>query len=106
MKKFKFLIALALMSGLCAGISQAAPEPEYSLVDVVLEAAGLPEGEQEFTILLAAVLAADPAVVETLSSRGQHTVFAPTDEAFVNLLGELGLEADELLADTELVTQL
>lgn len=93
------------MAGLSAGISQAAPEPEYSLVDVVLEAAQSPEGEREFTILLAAVLAADPAVVETLSSKGQHTVFAPTDEAFVNLLGELRLEADELLNNTELVTQ-
>ena len=31
------------------------------------------------------MLAADPAVLETLSGNGQHTVFAPTDDAFAKL---------------------
>ncbi|MBW2527163.1 MAG: fasciclin domain-containing protein [Deltaproteobacteria bacterium] len=35
-----------------------------------------------FDTLIAAVLAADPAVAETLTGRGQYTVFAPTDDAF------------------------
>ena len=38
-----------------------------------------------FDTLYAAVLAADPAVLETLTGNGQHTVFAPTDEAFAAL---------------------
>ena len=52
-----------------------------------------------FDTLIAAVLAADPAVLERLTSRGQSTVFAPTDEAFLKLgltpanIGTLGQEA-------------
>ena len=40
----------------------------------------------QFDTLIAAVLAADPAVVNTLSGNGQFTVFAPTHAAF-NALG-------------------
>lgn len=36
----------------------------------------------QFDTLIAAVLAADPAVANTLSGNGQFTVFAPTDAAF------------------------
>ena len=35
----------------------------------------------QFDTLIAAVLAADPAVLQRLSARRQSTVFAPTDEA-------------------------
>jgi uncharacterized surface protein with fasciclin (FAS1) repeats len=38
-----------------------------------------------FDTLIAAVLAADPAVVERLSAKRQSTVFAPTDDAFAAL---------------------
>jgi transforming growth factor-beta-induced protein len=58
----------------------------------------------EFTVLVAAVLAADPAIAEALSGEGPFTVFAPTDEAFGALLEALELTAEELLADTELLT--
>ena len=46
----------------------------------------------QFDTLVAAVLAADPVVINTLSSNGQHTVFAPTDEAFM----ALGLDPDNI----------
>jgi uncharacterized surface protein with fasciclin (FAS1) repeats len=59
----------------------------------------------QFTILYAALQAADPAVIETLDGNGQFTVFAPTDQAFLDLLVELGLSSGELLGDQELVTQ-
>jgi len=39
----------------------------------------------QFDTLLAAVLAADPALVEELSSEGAFTVFAPTNDAFAAL---------------------
>ena len=55
-----------------------------------------------FTILVAAVQAA--GLVETLSGDGPFTVFAPTDDAFADLLEVLGVTAEELLADTELLT--
>ncbi len=80
----------------------AAPRQQTTIVDVAL-AANAETGE--FSILIAALLAADPAVLETLDARGQRTVFAPTDAAFVDLLGELGVSAEDLLADQALVTQ-
>lgn len=55
-----------------------------------------------FATLVQAVQAA--GLVEALSAPGPFTVFAPTDDAFAALLIELGLTADELLADTELLT--
>ena len=55
-----------------------------------------------FTILVAAVQAA--GLVDTLSGDGPFTVFAPTDDAFADLLEVLGVTAEELLADTELLT--
>ena len=55
-----------------------------------------------FTTLVAAVQAA--GLVETLSGEGPFTVFAPTDDAFAAALEALGLTAEELLADTDLLT--
>ena len=57
----------------------------------------------EFTILLAAVQAADPSILATLSGAGPYTVFAPTDAAFAAALEALGVTAEELLANTELL---
>lgn len=48
--------------------------------------------EGQFDTLIAAVLAADPVVIETLTGRGQFTVFAPTDDAF----GALGLTPENV----------
>jgi transforming growth factor-beta-induced protein len=60
----------------------------------------------EFTTLLAAVAAADPAVLETLSDpEATLTVFAPTDAAFAALVEALGQEAfDAILADPAALT--
>ena len=52
---------------------------------------------------LAAVQAADPSILATLSGSGPYTVFAPTDAAFAAALESLGLSAEELLADTDLL---
>lgn len=56
----------------------------------------------EFPTLVAAVEAA--GLVETLQGEGPFTVFAPTEEAFADLLAALDVTADELLADTDLLT--
>ncbi|MGC8121693.1 fasciclin domain-containing protein [Marinobacter sp. VGCF2001] len=55
------------------------------------------------TILEAAVLEADPSIAELLGGDDQLTVFAPTDAAFEALLEDLGLTAEQLLANTELL---
>lgn len=56
----------------------------------------------EFTVLLDALNAVEFAAL--LEGEGPYTVFAPTDEAFTALLDELGLTAEELLGNTDLLT--
>ncbi len=60
-------------------------------------------GNADFSILVAAVQAA--GLVDTLKSPGPFTVLAPTNDAFAALLRELGLTADQLLANKPLLTQ-
>ncbi len=61
----------------------------------IAEAAGATD---KFATLLAAVLEADPAVAEALSDPDAiFTVFAPTNEAFADLLAALGLNSLEEL---------
>ena len=79
-----------------------AMEADPTIADVVIASADADPAE--FTILLAAVLAADPSIVAALSDPMQQlTVFAPTDAAFGVALEALDMTADELLADTELL---
>ena len=56
----------------------------------------------EFSVLVEAVVAA--GLTETLSKPGPYTVFAPTNQAFVDLLGELKITKAALLADKALLT--
>ncbi|NWG33335.1 MAG: fasciclin domain-containing protein [Chloroflexi bacterium] len=101
----KFVIALLLVAfavGMFAPTAQAAGKKGNTIVDIAL-AANAQTGE--FSILIAALQAADPAVIRTLSGRGQFTVFAPTDAAFGDLLAELGVTADQLLSDQKLLTR-
>jgi transforming growth factor-beta-induced protein len=74
-----------------------APAEVGTIVDVAVE-------NGSFTTLVAAVQAA--GLVETLSGPGPFTVFAPTDDAFAAALDGLGISAEELLANTELLTSI
>jgi transforming growth factor-beta-induced protein len=77
-----------------------------TIADIVVASA---TGETpEFSTLLAAVQAADPAVLEALSNPdAELTVFAPTDAAFAALAEALGEEAfNAVLADTEFLTNI
>jgi uncharacterized surface protein with fasciclin (FAS1) repeats len=67
--------------------------------NIVAVAQSLPQ----FSILVEAVVAA--GLVDALSAPGPLTVFAPTNDAFVALLAELGVTKDQLLADTTLLTR-
>ena len=68
-------------------------------LDIVQTAQALPQ----FSILVDAVVAA--GLVDALKAPGPLTVFAPTNDAFAALLAELGVTAEQLLADTALLTQ-
>ncbi|HMM84522.1 fasciclin domain-containing protein [Azohydromonas sp.] len=56
-----------------------------------------------FSVLSEAITAA--GLEATLRGPGPFTVFAPTNDAFTALLGELGVTKDQLLADKALLTQ-
>ena len=71
---------------------------EPTIAEIVAEAAA--GDPAEFTVLLAALETAD--LVEALNGEGPFTVFAPTDAAFAALLEELGVTAEELLANPDL----
>jgi transforming growth factor-beta-induced protein len=57
-----------------------------------------------FNILVAALEAADLVDLFADPTAGPFTVFAPTDEAFLAALAALEVSAEDLLADTELLT--
>jgi uncharacterized surface protein with fasciclin (FAS1) repeats len=56
-----------------------------NIVDVAIEINSSGPFSGQFDTLIAAVLAADPGVLEYLTGNGQRTVFAPTDDAFADL---------------------
>jgi uncharacterized surface protein with fasciclin (FAS1) repeats len=75
----------ALALGLAAPAQAAPPTPANNIVDVALAVNASGPFAGQFDTLIAAVLAADPAVLKRLTSARQSTVFAPTDDAFVAL---------------------
>jgi transforming growth factor-beta-induced protein len=66
--------------------------------------AGIASGNEDFSTLVAALGAADLVGSFDECSDGPFTVLAPTNDAFAAALASLGLTAEELLADTELLT--
>jgi uncharacterized surface protein with fasciclin (FAS1) repeats len=111
--KFRLSSTVALSTLLLAGLIaspaiQAAPRTADTIADIVIDNPDIDgDGEGDFSILLTAVTSADPSVLARLSSRGQNTVFAPTDAAFLAAFAELeaaGINPAEVLADTELLT--
>lgn len=66
---------------------------EQSIVEIAV-------GNSDFSILVSALQKAD--LVDALSGEGPFTVFAPTNAAFIKLLGELGITAEQLLNHPQL----
>lgn len=61
-----------------------------TIVDIALEnAAGGDDDRAGLSMLVEAAQSADAAVLETLSGEGNFTVFAPTNQAFINLQATL-----------------
>jgi uncharacterized surface protein with fasciclin (FAS1) repeats len=61
-------------------------------------------GRDDLTILVAAVEAA--GLTSALTGEGPFTIFAPNDDAFEDYLGEMGMTAEDALADTEFLSTL
>jgi uncharacterized surface protein with fasciclin (FAS1) repeats len=92
MKNLKTLSVLAISGLIFASCGQKKKEvkesPKAEVAEVVLEEVApniveVAAGNDNFTTLVAAVKAAE--LVETLSSEGPFTVFAPTNDAFEKL---------------------
>ena len=106
------LLTLTLIAAACGSdesndeAAAETPAAESTTDEVMAEAPGtivdVAVANGSFTTLVAAVQAA--GLVETLSGDGPFTVFAPTDDAFAAALEALGLTAEELLGNTELLT--
>ena len=83
MKRFVLsLVPAALLA--FAPAAQAGPKGP-NIVDVAIAVNSDGPFAGAFDTLIAAVLAADPIVLDTLTGNGQFTVFAPTDDAFAAL---------------------
>jgi uncharacterized surface protein with fasciclin (FAS1) repeats len=105
MSRSKVLVAVAAAVVLVAGSVApafagpppwAGPPPEETIVDVA-------SGDPNFSILVTALT--ETGLAGALDGKGQFTVFAPTNAAFEDLAGELGLSlgglVDFLLANPE-----
>ncbi len=79
-KVVPLMLVIVLLAISAVPALAAPPGPTVVEVAVALNSDGPFAGQ--FDTLIAAVMAADPAVLETLSGNGQFTVFAPTDTAF------------------------
>ncbi len=86
------LVTVLLLMAAVPAMAQDGP----TVVDIAVR-------DPNFNVLVAAAQAA--GLAETLASEGPFTIFAPTDGAFLTLLAELGVTQEELLADTDLLTQ-
>ena len=87
MKKFVTVMLFVLVFAFAIALAPAAEAapPGPTIVDTAIAVNSSGSFAGSFDTLIAAVLAADPAVVNTLSGNGQYTVFAPTDDAFAAL---------------------
>lgn len=95
MKKFIAAAAAALaITTLSTGSASAAAD--QTIAEIATEGG--------FTTLVAALGAADLVGPFDSCDDAPTTVFAPTDDAFAAALEALGMTAEQLLADTELLT--
>jgi transforming growth factor-beta-induced protein len=102
-KRTSFFALVAVFALVVAACSSSSDETtttteateSSTVLDLAIEAG-------QFSTLIAAIEAAD--LTATLSGEGPFTVLAPTDAAFEAAFEALGIEAADLLADTETLT--
>jgi uncharacterized surface protein with fasciclin (FAS1) repeats len=94
-KSFIAAAAAVVVSFGLAAAPQAKADPKptgNTIVDVAIAVNSEGAFAGAFDTLIAAVQAADPAVIKRLTAKRQSTVFAPTDDAFA----ALGLTPDNI----------
>ena len=98
------LMTVAVVGLLTVGLSTVLAGPKGpTLVDVAVGVNEEGPYAGAFDTLIAAVGAADPAIAAILTGNGQHTVFAPTDQAFL----EAGFTPENIInVDQEALTQI
>lgn len=96
MRNLRWIAALLVGALLCW---PALAQDDNTVLDV---AAATDDGELVFSTLVAAVEAAE---LEEALAEPKLTVFAPTDDAFDGLLKALDMDAEDLLADTDLLVE-
>jgi uncharacterized surface protein with fasciclin (FAS1) repeats len=112
-KLFALLFAFTLIAAACGSDEPTAVADEPAVEDEATDDEAMDDSESapgtivdvavgagDFTTLVAAVQAA--GLADTLSGEGPFTVFAPTDAAFEAALADLGVTAEELLANPDL----
>lgn len=82
----------AIAFGLASPAQASQPTPANNIVDVAVAVNSSGPFAGQFDTLIAAVQAANPAIIKRLTSKRQSTVFAPTDDAFA----QLGLDASNV----------
>ena len=93
------IVLIASVLSLSVGTS-AAQDPEApSIAEVATD-------DGRFSTLVTALGAAGLADMFADCAGGPYTVLAPTDDAFTTALSALGVEAADLVADTELLTSI
>lgn len=85
MRKSVIISLLILVASVSPILVAMAAPPGPTIVDVAIAVNSDGPFAGYFDTLIAALLAADPAVFDTLDGNGQFTVFAPTDDAFAAL---------------------
>ena len=94
----KIALIFVLICLLALSIVPAAAQ-EGSILDIVA-------GNANLSLLNAAIEAAEPSIAEELGGDGPITLFAPTNSAFRNLAAFLDIEVEDLLADSNVLTNL
>ena len=98
---FALVAVFALVVAACSSSTDDTTTTEAtestSVLDLAIEAG-------QFSTLIAAVDAA--GLTDTLDGEGPFTVLAPTDAAFAAAFEALGITPEELLADTDTLTQI
>lgn len=95
----RYLISVLAILLLLTIATPIAAQQAPTLLDIINQ-------NTRYSTLADAIALADPVVAERLSSPGATTIFAPTNQAFLNLASLFGYSLDALFADTQLLTEL